>query len=107
MNIKVFALAGAALAALAAQPAKAADFTLLATSGNWMVTSGIVDGRAVCLMGQVAGDRGLAVGVAANESMFTLRVWKSSWRIPTGTSVPMDISFDGVKVTTNDNHAFP
>src|SRR4051794_12101573 len=100
MNIKVFALAGVALAALAAQPAKAADFNLLATSGKWQVSSGIVDGRAVCLMGQATGDRTLAIAVAADEPGFSVRVRKSSWHIP-ATEVPMDISFDGVNVTNN------
>jgi hypothetical protein len=105
-STKTLALAGAAIIALAtAIPVAQANDgtpTLLASSQGWYAQYNITDGRAICSVGQTIQGRSVGVSVTADEAQFAIRVYKDSWQIPaTLPTVPMDVSFDGVQVSTN------
>jgi hypothetical protein len=105
-STKTLALAGAAIIALAtAIPIAHANDgtpTLLASSQGWHAQYNIIDGRAICSIGQSIQGHSVGVSVSADEATFAIRAYKESWQIPaTISTVPMDISFDGVQVSKN------
>ena len=93
---RVFAVVGAACAALAVSLPASADVRVLATAGLWTAYGGTSgDNKAVCgLSTDGAETRRIAIQQNAGVNGLELRLTKDSWSIPANTQVELQVQFD-------------
>jgi hypothetical protein len=76
---------------------RATDLTSLGTYGSWDAYTGLAsDGKALCGISEWGRDgRSIHVKYFAGNDFLVLQIFKNGWSIPSGTSVPARLQFDG------------